>query len=624
VAKANLELASEVTGEKKVSLTQTALAQLNKIGKTRGEHQQEAILLRREYLKADPQDLATVKSFDEALALGESAAESSDWPAAAAALTRALELSSTAKDPKRVTFAQTRLDQARYQLAAALFAGEKHEECLAVATKLATERPDGPLAPRASSLAVSAALSLYATAADKPAALARLEKMARELIERWPDKPEADDARIAMGQASLVRGQLGDAVTVFERVNPRSQRYAAAMHLAGQTNWRLYLAAKAKGAADAKEQAALRAKAEEQLQVSLAGQLKDAEPAKTLTRQLLETQLLVAEVKAEAGQTKEAAELLEPLVQWIRTEKPSPLDNTHLRIFLSAVRVQLALGELAKASASANLLIELGPDGAAVNAVLNSMLKMFGDEWKRAEAAAIEARTAGDAAARSAAEAAAGERKQRLSQLLAQLASRKENSLPAMIYIADFSAQLGQNDTARELYQAILTRAESDATFKQANAAALTRIQSQLVGLLRQKGQYAEGLEEVDKLIAKFPNALEPKMEKGRLLQAWSDKDPAHFDDAVAHWTVLRTRLAKAAKKPPEYYEVVYNAASCLFTDGLKTQNQQKALQAEQLLNATLVLSPKLNGPEMVARYKELLQKARQLQGRPANASAKN
>ena len=131
--------------------------------------------------------------------------------------------------------------------------------------------------------------------------------------------------------------------------------------------------------------------------------------------------------------------------------------------------------------------------------------------------------------------------------------------------------------------------------------------------MLRQQGQYAEGLKQVEQLIAAHPNSLEPKMEKGRLLQSWADADPAHYEDAVAHWTMLRVRLATAAKKPPEYYEVVYNAALCLFTAGLKSQNQQKALQAEQLLNATLVLSPKLSGPEMVARYQELLQKTRQL-----------
>ncbi len=187
-----------------------------------------------------------------------------------------------------------------------------------------------------------------------------------------------------------------------------------------------------------------------------------------------------------------------------------------------------------------------------------------------------------------------------------------------MIYIADSSAQLGLTDTARDLYQAVLAQADANPQFKQANAAALTRIQAPLVGLLRQKGQFAEGLKQVDQLIEAYPNALEPKLEKGRLLQAWADTDPARGPEAVAHWTMLRTRLSKLAKKPPEYYEVVYGAAHCLFAEGIKTQDRQKALQAEQLLNATLVLSPLLSGPEMVAKYKELLKKARALQGRPS------
>ncbi len=143
------------------------------------------------------------------------------------------------------------------------------------------------------------------------------------------------------------------------------------------------------------------------------------------------------------------------------------------------------------------------------------------------------------------------------------------------------------------------------------------------MGLLRQKKEYAQGLAEVDKLIAAYPNALEPKMEKGRLLQDWAETEPAHFDEAVAHWTMLRTRLARFAKKPPEYYEVVYNAATCLVTESFKKQDAKKALQAEQLLNATLVLSPKLSGPDMVARYKAQLAKARELRGGAVNTSAK-
>jgi hypothetical protein len=346
-----------------------------------------------------------------------------------------------------------------------------------------------------------------------------------------------------------------------------------------------------------------------------------------MSQQMLETQLLLSEITAEGGATKAAAELVEPLVDWIRRQKPDPLDNVHLRVFLTAARARISQGELAKAAETAGLLFELAPDAPAANGVLVSIAKSIGDRWHEAQAKVIEAGTSGDAALRSAAQNEAEKRQKLVAGLIAKLVGRKEQSLAARIYVADTSAELNDTDTARKLYQAILAEGESDPAFGKANAAALTRIRTQLVGLIRRKSQtpdeFAEGLKQVDELIAAYPNALEPKMEKGRLLQAWADVDPARLDDAVALWTMLRTRLARARRKPPEYYEVVYNAASCLATDSLKTGNRQKALQAEQLLNATLVLSPRLSGPEMVAQYKELLNEARLLQGRPPASAQK-
>jgi hypothetical protein len=291
-------------------------------------------------------------------------------------------------------------------------------------------------------------------------------------------------------------------------------------------------------------------------------------------------------------------------------------------VLLAAARAQAELRRPAGAALACGLLVELGADSAATNGVLNTMLKLLVDAWKHAQAEVIQARTAGDAARRTAAESAAAQRKELVAQLVPKLAARKQNSLAARIYIADTAAELDQADTARVLYQAILAEAAGDAAFQQSNAQALTRIRAQLVGLLRKRRQFAEGLAEVDKLIDQFPNALEPLMEKGRLLQDWAEAEPARFADAVAHWTMLRTRLARLARKPPEYYEVVYNAANCLFTESRANNDPQKALYAEQLLSATLVLSPKLSGPEMVAKYNELLSKARQMQGRPStNAS---
>jgi hypothetical protein len=73
-------------------------------------------------------------------------------------------------------------------------------------------------------------------------------------------------------------------------------------------------------------------------------------------------------------------------------------------------------------------------------------------------------------------------------------------------------------------------------------------------------------------------------------------------------------------KKPPEYYEVTYNLAAALHGQAAsaadKAQAAEKAKQAEQLLKSTLVLSPKLSGPEMVDQYKALLKKIDLLQQR--------
>ncbi|MEX0679463.1 MAG: hypothetical protein WD063_20475 [Pirellulales bacterium] len=625
VAKTNLAHAEEIAGAKKGPLVRSALASLAEIARSRGPYQQEAILLRRQYTQSGAQDLSTVKTFDEGFALAESASDSLDWPAAAAALERALELRASATDKERVAEAQKRLDYARYQWAAAHYTAGKFAESLALARKLMDERSDSPLAPPAASLAVAAALSLYAGSENKQESLAELAAIAKDTIQRWPDKAEADDARIALGQASLVRGEVDEALKVFENVNPRSLRYPSALFLAGQTHWRRYLTWQRQGGPQpgAERLAGERTTAEKQLRESLGGQRKSAPQGEPMSRQMLETQLLYSEVVAEAGRMKEAAELVEPLVEWIRAQKPDPLDNMLLRVFLAAARAEISQGELGKAAETAGLLFELAPDAPAANGVLISIVKTFGDRWHEAEAEVIEA--GGDAARRSAAESEAEKRKKLVAGLLAQLVPRKEQSLAARIYLADTSAQLNETDTARTLYLAILAQGDSDPAFGKANAAALTRIRTQLVGLIRRKAQkedeFKEGLKQVDELIAAFPNALEPKMEKGRLLQAWADVDPARLADAVAHWTLLRTRLARARRKPPEYYEVVYNAASCLATDSLKTGNREKALQAEQLLTATLVLSPRLSGPEMVAQYKVLLQQARQLQGR-AGASA--
>ena len=100
-------------------------------------------------------------------------------------------------------------------------------------------------------------------------------------------------------------------------------------------------------------------------------------------------------------------------------------------------------------------------------------------------------------------------------------------------------------------------------------------------------------------------------MEKGRILEDLADRDPAQLDEAVKHWTDLRTRLqAVRAKRPEEYFEVIYRVAACLMRQADDAQDKAKAKdraqKAEQLLTWALIEYPKLNSADAVARYQAL------------------
>ena len=178
---------------------------------------------------------------------------------------------------------------------------------------------------------------------------------------------------MARGQAKLIAGQVREAIAVFERVNPESDRYPMAMYMAGQTYWRLYSAEKQKpeDARNSSQMAADRAKAVERLNAGLEVLKKQVEPGRPLPKYLRWKRRFSWPRSAyEGGETKEAAAIYQPLVELIKAEKPQSLDNTTLRIFRGAVRAYCALNELDKAGEVSAVLMELGPDTLDVNDAL--------------------------------------------------------------------------------------------------------------------------------------------------------------------------------------------------------------------------------------------------------------
>ena len=596
------------------------------MAKIHSQYQRDAILLRLDALKAAGRSDADVHTFEEAVALADAAAAASQWDRARDACLKALEIARQQKrnDAEGIKTVQEALARARYNLACDLFRKGKLSECIDAVGAIVFADPqkktvctNSGTAAEAAALAVAAALNLYvhAPADKKPAALAKLTSVAEFTEKNWPDRPEADDARMARAQAKLVVGQIRAAIDIFERVNPKSDRYPLAMYRAGQDYAALYGMEKRKPEKDrnSTRMAADRGKAIQRLQTALAILGKAVEPAGPLPEHFAEAQLLLAEIRAEGGEMREAAALYRPLVDAAKAAKLKTLDETTLRVFLGAARAHSAIGEIDKAADVSGLLLELGPDTPQVDAVLTQFARLLDFERKKAAAAVTELQS--DAA------------KKRLASLetllgtfLAKLAKRQELSLAAMVFIGDALSAVGMTDEASREYQKIIERDKTDPAFAKAAAGAISRIRAQSIGLLRKQGNFEEALKQVDALIHDYPHNLEPLMEKGYILEGLAEKEPARYDASVSHWVMLRTKLQTLRPKPPEYYDVMYRVAACLVREAEKSNDKavvlDKARTAEQVLKAALVLSPKLNGPDTVARYRVLLDRAIVLQGR--------
>jgi tetratricopeptide (TPR) repeat protein len=603
LARAHIAQAEKAAGDERHRLFTLALRSLSEITKVQSDYQQEAFVLRRKYQEQVKGSTSEIVSLDEGLSVGNAAARTGQWEEAAAAYAQAAEFASREKDPDRVV-------DIRYRLAHAQLMAGKVAEAADTAEDIARKHLPSRTAPQAAALATSAALALYTSAQDKAPALDRLMKLANYTIDHWPDRPEADDARIALGQSHVVRNDLDAAIAAFEQVQPTSERYPSALYSAGQAYWRSYLGNK--------ENREYREKAEQRVAASLDAQRGALKPGDPMTRQIMDTQLLMAEMLLEGNQAEQAIPLVEPLVESIRSAKPESLDSTTLRTLVAGLRGYIAVDNLAKAGEIQQIVVQIGSDSQQVNAVLVEFAKLLAGEVRRSDGAVLEAEKGTDQKAIEQAQATQAGTRAVYVQLLDQLAARKQHSLANSIYIGDSYSRVGVADKARAQYQHILQMAEQDPslTSEGTGAAAVTRVRAQLVGLLRNEGKYAEAMKEVEQLIRANPRDLAPLMEKGRILQTWGEKEPKYYGDAVAHWSSLRTTLSRMQRKPPQYYEVVYNVAACLVTQAKQSNDKSKALQAEQLLKSALVLSPNLNGPEMVSRYNELLKEATKLQGR--------
>lgn len=591
---------------------------LGEIGKVDSEYRHEALLLRRE-LMDQMGKVGEAAGVDELIVLGDEAAGAKNWEGAIESYTQAIALAEKTKKTEQLATANEKRDKARYYAGVAKYEEGDYAAAQQYATDIVRDNPKGEAALDATTLAMACTLKVYGNApeGEKDAQFKRIENIAKFTISSWPDAPAADDARMTLAQAHLMKGDNAAALTQLDEVKPQAQRFGTAKQIAGQLRWTEYIKAKQSGP-PANDPANLKKLADPaiiDIEASLASLKTGAKAGEPLSAQVLETEILLAEMHLERLQPDKALPLYQEMVAHIEQHKPAAVDKPTLRTFVGALRAALAQRDLASANKTVEVIAATCNDSLEQNAVLIDLTKLVGSDYRKTESAMSLAQTAGDRTAQALAKKWLGDLQKLQGAMVAVLAGRQHLDMPQTIYLGDAASAVNDNQAAGDLYKRALAMVDKDPKAQKESAATVTRVRSKVLGLLRNEGKLEEARKQVDKLIEAHPNALEPLMEKGRILEQLAAKDAKLYEDCVAHWTSMRIRLAATKPSPPEYYEALANAAQCLIKQSVATKDTEKALQAERMLKSTMVLQPKLNGADTVAKFNAIVAEAAKARG---------
>ena len=390
VVKAKMIAAGRAKGAaEKAKIYREVAQSLLAMGKIESSYKHEVLNLRREAMEKSGATGAMTS--DDRLALVDEAVANKNWAEAEKICREVVAEADKKKDAKRLEAAKTKLGQVLYQIAAAAYTANQMDKVHDLAKEIVGGNLDEDAAEAASSLAVFAALSLFTNAKDgkaKETYFSRLDGVTKFTIGKWPDGPVGDDARMALAQAYLIKGEYPKALELLGAVTPASKRYATAMQVLGQIRWNQYFAAKrAPDAADkADEIAKLREEAVTSLKTSVDRQQAAITPGDPLPPSLFDTQLLLAQTYLEGQQLQEAAALFAPLLAEITRAKPTELTTKVQQTYVGAARSLLAAGSADQAGEAAVSLAKLSPDTEKANAILVDLAKLMAIEIRKVEA----------------------------------------------------------------------------------------------------------------------------------------------------------------------------------------------------------------------------------------------
>ncbi|MFW6124538.1 MAG: tetratricopeptide repeat protein, partial [Pirellulales bacterium] len=569
------------------------------------------------------------------------AAKSADKFAEAANLyRRALDLAEADTPIERV-------NEARYLLAFASYKIGRSYDAAVLGQFVARNYPDSGLALNAAYIAMVAYVQAYNASpeATRGVDLGFMTELADLITERWPESPEADQARMTLGYIATQRGEPLAAAQWYGAVPEGSDKYVDAQQKAGMALWQGYLdAAKVPPSErpSAERLAELQQKAQEHLAKGIShmrSRLAGREPPLVL----LASELSLAQIYIAASKYDAALPLLEPLIALVDSRsRPDVTDNATFtrETYKAALRAYVGARDLDKAEQMMARLESLETDDA-------SLVQIYRELGAELESEVNRRRELGD-------QSGLADMLASFEEFLDRIFRRQQGqTFQTLQWIGDAYARLAEGldvesaaaadrsraaeyfGRAATAFQEILERSRADAAFAP-DAKALDHVRLRVVTCRRKQGQYREALVRLGEILANSPRNVEAQIEGAAIYRDWAQFDPAHWDEAlygglpgpdggklIWGWGRLAQLLQPAARKGTPYYalwhEARYNQAYCRYKQALSqvdAQQRQKLLQlAAQDVRFTASLTDDHGGPEWHEKLDRLLRTIQQAMG---------
>jgi tetratricopeptide (TPR) repeat protein len=543
----------------------------------------EALTLLKKYkpsAAAKAEDLAKL-SYDDAVGQADEAIAAHDWERAIALLKAAIRKA----DPRREI---DKANQARYNLSFCYYMNRQYYESNVLAEHLARRYPQGGLSPKATEIGMQALAEAYNTYTDidRAADLERLIDLAKYTAHTWPDREQGDDAHMNLGLIYQGRGQYDQAISEFAAVRPRSAKAIEAQTRLGGAHWaksRMLdrLADKDKAAAEA--QAAI-----DLLGKSLGA--RKAAGAGPTDPGLMGNAADLAVAQTETGKPQEALSLLDPIIK-AQTNKTGA---AFARLMESNLLAQIKSGQVEGAIASMKELEQAGSTTGRAQLYFK-LGKLLEKELERL---------------REKKDTVALEKMQQAyrSFLTALTDSKSGQSYESLQWAGESLLALDAGAEAEKVLKRVLNDSISNPEFLKlpGSKERILRTQLKIAGALRSQGiqdprKFDEAASVVDEMLSQYPRYVEPKIEKGMLLESEAEAGKAEWSAALRHWQDLAQRLSR----PPRslsYFDAWYHAAYALY-------HQKQSAKARQTLNGIMRLNPGVGSPDMRTKYEQLLEK---------------